>query len=140
MLERDEVARAPVVSFLHISIRVHIVSKYYLTLAVINGFLSSIRGLILQESEDLYYELKANEDDWMIAGRRKGFISLPPSVGSRIVLSMACVPLVAGHVHPPALRLVNIGRAHVSRSPAGPHLVCILPPAPCTALCIRKGI
>lgn len=76
----------------------------------------------------------------MIAGRRKGFISLPQSVGSRIVLSMACVPLVAGHVHPPALRLVNIGRAHVSRSPAGPHLVCILPPAPCSALCIRKII
>uniref|UniRef100_A0A7I4FIM0 Trafficking protein particle complex subunit 11 domain-containing protein n=1 Tax=Physcomitrium patens TaxID=3218 RepID=A0A7I4FIM0_PHYPA len=93
-----------------------------------------------QDSEDLYYELKANEDYWMIAGRRKGFISLSPSVGSRIVLSMACVPLVAGHVHPPALRLVNIGRAHVSRSPAGPHLVCILPPAPCSALCIRKGI
>jgi hypothetical protein len=93
-----------------------------------------------QEPEDLYYELKADEDDWMIAGRRKGFISLPPSVGSRIVLSMACVPLVAGHVHPPALRLLNIGRAHVSPSPAGPHLVCILPPAPCTALCIRKGI
>ncbi|CAM6039336.1 unnamed protein product [Sphagnum compactum] len=97
-------------------------------------------GTWLQDAEELSYELKINEKSWMIAGRKKGSILLPQQLGARTVISMACVPLVTGHVHPPALHLANVSRPNISHSPAGPHLVCILPPDPCSALCVKKGI
>ncbi|CAK9206283.1 unnamed protein product [Sphagnum troendelagicum] len=93
-----------------------------------------------EDAEELSYELKINEKSWMIAGRKKGSISLSQQLGARTVISMACVPLVTGHVHPPALHLANVSRPNISHSPAGPHLVCILPPDPCSALCVKKGI
>jgi hypothetical protein len=97
-------------------------------------------GTWLQHAEELSYELKINEKSWMIAGRKKGSILLSQQLGARTVISMACVPLVTGHVHPPALHLANVSRPNISHSPAGPHLVCILPPDPCSALCVKKGI
>ncbi|CAK9206110.1 unnamed protein product [Sphagnum jensenii] len=93
-----------------------------------------------EDAEELSYELKINEKSWMIAGRKKGSILLSQQLGARTVISMACVPLVTGHVHPPALHLANVSRPNISHSPAGPHLVCILPPDPCSALCVKKGI
>ncbi|KAJ7527532.1 hypothetical protein O6H91_16G059700 [Diphasiastrum complanatum] len=92
------------------------------------------------EDEELQYEVKANPENWMIAGRTKGHIHLPQHVGARVVLLMACVPLVAGHVHPPSLHLAQISRAHISHNPPGPHLVCVLPPSTCSAFCITKQI
>ncbi|CAM6089694.1 unnamed protein product [Calypogeia fissa] len=90
------------------------------------------------DHEELGYELKASSEAWMIAGRKKGVILLSDRVSSRVVISMACVPLVAGHVHPPSLCLANVSQAHISNSPAGPHLLCVLPPAPCSTLCASK--
>lgn len=96
---------------------------------------------ILQgDLEELGYELKASSEAWMIAGRKKGFILLADRVSSRVVISMACVPLVAGHVHPPSLCLANVSQAHISNSPTGPHLLCVLPPAPCSTLCASKKL
>ncbi|KAL3695593.1 hypothetical protein R1sor_009669 [Riccia sorocarpa] len=94
----------------------------------------------VQEMEELEYELQASTESWMIAGRKKGHILLPSKMGAKVFLSMACVPLVAGHVHPPSLCLANISRAHVSSSPAGPHIVCVLPPALCSTLCASKAL
>ena len=96
--------------------------------------------LDLQDPEELLYELRIGEESWMIAGRKKGRIYLPQQPGAQLVISMACVPLVAGHVHPPALRLANISKAHISHNPAGPHLICVLPPAPCSSFCVKKVI
>lgn len=56
--------------------------------------------------------------------------------GSRIVISILCVPLVAGYVHPPKLGLPDIDEKNISCSPAGPHLVCVLPPALSSSFCI----
>ncbi|BBN01122.1 trafficking protein particle complex subunit 10 [Marchantia polymorpha subsp. ruderalis] len=91
-----------------------------------------------EDMEELEYELQASTENWMVAGRKKGNIVLSSKMGARVVISMACVPLVAGHVHPPSLCLANISRAHISSSPAGPHIVCVLPPALCSTLCASK--
>src|SRR5450759_1847222 len=97
--------------------------------------------LFLQDDhEELGYEIKASAEAWMIAGRKKGVVLLSQRVNSRVVVSMACVPLVAGHVHPPSLCLANISQAYISNSPAGPHLVCSLPPAPCSTFCALKVV
>ncbi|KAL2642198.1 hypothetical protein R1flu_009785 [Riccia fluitans] len=94
----------------------------------------------VQETEELEYELQADTGNWMIAGRKKGHILLPSKMGAKVFISMACVPLVAGHVHPPSLCLTNISRAHISSSPAGPHIVCVFPPALCSTLCASKAL
>ncbi|KAL5730140.1 hypothetical protein ACHQM5_003000 [Ranunculus cassubicifolius] len=89
-----------------------------------------------KNDEEVLYEVKANPENWMIAGRKKGHISLAPEQGSRIVISIICVPLVAGYVRPPQLGLPNVGEANISCSPAGPHLVCVLPPTLSSSFCI----
>lgn len=56
--------------------------------------------------------------------------------GSRIVISILCMPLMAGYVHPPKLGLPNVDEANISCNPAGPHLVCVLPPVFSSSFCI----
>ncbi|XP_007021308.2 PREDICTED: trafficking protein particle complex II-specific subunit 130 homolog [Theobroma cacao] len=89
-----------------------------------------------QNNVEMLYEVNANSENWMIAGRKRGHVSLSTKQGSRIVISILCVPLVAGYVHPPQLGLPDIDEANVSCSPAGPHLVCVLPPALSSSFCI----
>ncbi|XVE80201.1 hypothetical protein DITRI_Ditri14bG0120700 [Diplodiscus trichospermus] len=89
-----------------------------------------------QNDDEILYEINANSENWMIAGRKRGHVSLSTKQGSRIVISILCVPLVAGYVHPPQLGLPDIDEANISCSPAGPHLVCVLPPALSSSFCI----
>jgi len=56
--------------------------------------------------------------------------------GARIVISVLCMPLVAGYVRPPLLGLPDVDEANISCKPAGPHLVCVLPPPLSSSFCI----
>lgn len=87
-------------------------------------------------NEEVLYEIDANSENWMIAGRKRGHVSLSTKQGSRIVISILCVPLVAGYVRPPHLGLPNIDEANISCNPPAPHLVCVLPPVLCSSYCI----
>ncbi|MBA0733704.1 hypothetical protein Gogos_017689 [Gossypium gossypioides] len=89
-----------------------------------------------QTNDDVLYEVNANSENWMIAGRKRGHVSLSTKQGSRIFISILCMPLNAGYVHPPHLGLPDIDEANISCSPAGPHLVCVLPPALSSSYCI----
>ncbi|KAK1583173.1 hypothetical protein Q3G72_021549 [Acer saccharum] len=89
-----------------------------------------------QCNDEVLYEVNANSDNWMIAGRKRGHVSLPTEQGSRIVISVLCVPLVAGYVRPPQLGLPDIDQANISCNPPGPHLICVLPPALSSSFCI----
>lgn len=86
--------------------------------------------------DDVLYEIDAKSENWMIAGRKRGYVSLSPKQGSRMVISILCMPLVAGYVRPPKLGLPNIDEANISFNPAAPHLVCVLPPALSSSFCI----
>ncbi|KAL9257685.1 Trafficking protein particle complex II-specific subunit 130-like protein [Drosera capensis] len=66
-----------------------------------------------EESEDILYEVDANSENWMIAGRKRGHISLSAKQGSRMVISILCVPLVAGYVRPPHLGLPNVDEMNI---------------------------
>ncbi|XP_044499943.1 trafficking protein particle complex II-specific subunit 130 homolog isoform X2 [Mangifera indica] len=89
-----------------------------------------------QSKDEVLYEVNANSDNWMIAGRKRGHISLPTKQGSRIVISILCVPLVAGYVRPPHLDLPDVNEANISSNPPGPHLICVLPPALSSSFCV----
>ncbi|KAF9590459.1 hypothetical protein IFM89_035336 [Coptis chinensis] len=88
------------------------------------------------ENDEVFYELNANAETWMIAGRKKGHVSFAKKQGSRIVISIICVPLVSGYVRPPQLALPNVDKANISCNPAGPHLVCVMPPTLSSSFCI----
>ncbi|XP_024539146.1 trafficking protein particle complex II-specific subunit 130 homolog isoform X1 [Selaginella moellendorffii] len=90
------------------------------------------------EIEQLAYEVKASPASWMVAGRRKGFVSLAIQSGTKLVVSIACLPLVAGHVRPPSLELCGIDHSQVSHCQPASHLVYILPPSPCYAFCLEE--
>lgn len=90
----------------------------------------------LQNNNEVLYEVSANPENWMIAGRKRGHASLSVEQGSRINISILCVPLVAGYVRPPQLVLPEIEEANISCNPAGPHLICVLPPTLCSSFCI----
>ncbi|CAI0459100.1 unnamed protein product, partial [Linum tenue] len=92
--------------------------------------------LVLQRPGEVLYEVNANPENWMIAGRKRGYIPLSKKQGSRIVISVLCVPLVAGYVRPPQLGLPNVDESDISCNPPGPHLVCIMPPALSSSFCI----
>ncbi|GAB4846333.1 hypothetical protein Ancab_025339 [Ancistrocladus abbreviatus] len=89
-----------------------------------------------KDEEEVLYEVNANSENWMIAGRKRGHVSLSMRQGSRIVVSILCVPLVAGYVRPPHLGLPDVDEKNVSCNPPAPHLVCILPPVLCSSYCI----
>ncbi|KAG6689380.1 hypothetical protein I3843_11G169700 [Carya illinoinensis] len=91
---------------------------------------------VLKDDDEVLYEVNANSDNWMIAGRKRGHASLSMKQGSRIVITILCVPLVAGYVRPPQLGLPDVDEANISCNPAGPHLVCVLPPALSSSFCI----
>ncbi|KAL4580271.1 hypothetical protein LXL04_016458 [Taraxacum kok-saghyz] len=86
--------------------------------------------------EEVVYEVNANSENWMIAGRKRGHAPLSTKQGSRIEISILCVPLAAGYVRPPQLELPEIGKGNVSCNPAGPHLVCVSPPPLSSSYCI----
>ncbi|KAM1311019.1 hypothetical protein PS2_007524 [Malus domestica] len=87
-------------------------------------------------NDEVLYEVGANTENWMIAGRKRGHVSLSSKQGSRIEISILCVPLVAGYVRPPQLGLPDVGESNISCNPAGPHLVCVLPPILSSSFCI----
>lgn len=91
---------------------------------------------VSENEDEVLYEVDANFENWMIAGRKRGHISLSTKQGSRIVISILCVPLVAGYVRPPQLGLPDVDEANISCNPAGPHLICVLPPALSSSFCV----
>lgn len=92
--------------------------------------------LLSDKNDEVLYEVNASSENWMIAGRKRGHVSLSADQGSRIVISIVCVPLVAGYVRPPQLLLPNVDDANISCNPPGPHLVCVLPAALSSSYCI----
>ncbi|GLT83383.1 hypothetical protein SLE2022_016760 [Rubroshorea leprosula] len=89
-----------------------------------------------KNNDEVLYEVSANSENWMVAGRKRGHVCLSTKQGSRIVISILCLPLAAGYVRPPQLMLPDTDEANISNSPAGPHLVCVLPPALSSSYCI----
>ncbi|KAI4366085.1 hypothetical protein MLD38_022008 [Melastoma candidum] len=87
-------------------------------------------------NDEILYEVNANSVNWMIAGRKRGYISLSNEQGSRMIVSILCLPLVAGYVRPPQLRLPDVNEGNISCNPAAPHLVCIFPPVLSSSYCI----
>lgn len=90
--------------------------------------------------EEVEYEVVMNKEHWMAAGRRKGFVLLPAEPGEATMVGCTFVPISSGHVHPPALRLTHVDARLVNHRPAGPHLVCVLPPQPSAAFCVSKRV
>lgn len=88
------------------------------------------------KQNEVLYEVSANSENWMIAGRKRGYADLSKDEGSRIVVSVLCVPLVAGYVRPPQLGLPDVVKTTISCNPPGPHLVCVLPPPLSSSFCI----
>ncbi|KAJ9551545.1 hypothetical protein OSB04_015590 [Centaurea solstitialis] len=114
-----------------------------------------------ENKDEVLYEVNANSENWMIAGRKRGHVPLSAKQGI-IYLSgrslneshkyfenletnyflvknrdfNTMLPLAAGYVRPPQLELPNIGDANISCNPAGPHLVCVFPPPLSSSFCI----
>ncbi|KAF3336304.1 Trafficking protein particle complex II-specific subunit 130 [Carex littledalei] len=86
--------------------------------------------------DEVLYEVEAQPQNWMVAGRKRGHVSLSTAQGSRIEITVTCIPLVSGYVHPPQLGLPEVGEQNISCNPAGPHLVCVLPPTLSSSYCI----
>jgi trafficking protein particle complex subunit 10 len=131
-------------------------------------------GFMYLWQDEVLYEVDASSQNWMVAGRKRGHVSLSKEqgdflkilfhfltgcqsvsfsfltsiyvlikiltgtviTGSRIEITVTCVPLVSGYVHPPQLGLPEVGEQNISCNPAGPHLVCVLPPALSSSYCI----
>lgn len=92
--------------------------------------------VLSDKNDEVLYEVNASSENWMIAGRKRGHVSLSTDQGSRIIISIVCVPLVAGYVRPPQLLLPNVDDTNISCNPPGPHLVCVLPAALSSSYCI----
>ncbi|CAA6658433.1 unnamed protein product [Spirodela intermedia] len=93
--------------------------------------------------DGVLYEVDANPENWMIAGRKRGHVALSTTqvrFRSTTVITVNCMPLASGHVHPPQLALPGVQAANISYDPPGPHLVRVLPPrsAPRTASRLRR--
>ncbi|GJN34821.1 hypothetical protein PR202_gb23519 [Eleusine coracana subsp. coracana] len=67
--------------------------------------------------DEILYQIDANPQNWMIAGRKCGHISLSNAHGSRMEITVTCVPLVSGYVHPPQLGLPEVGEAKQTSGP-----------------------
>ncbi|KAI4322902.1 hypothetical protein L6164_022552 [Bauhinia variegata] len=91
---------------------------------------------VSKNDDEVLYEVNANSESWMIAGRKRGYVSLSTKQGSRINICVLCMPLVAGYVRPPQLLLPDVDKANLSFKPAGPHLVCVFPAALSSSFCI----
>lgn len=88
------------------------------------------------EQDEVLYEVNASSENWMIAGRKRGHVTLSHQQGSRIEISVLCLPLVAGYLRPPQLGLPDVDKANISCNPPGPHLVCVLPPVLSSSYCV----
>lgn len=93
-------------------------------------------GSSVPYSDEVLYEVDANQEYWMIAGRKRGHVSLSSTRGSRISITVTCVPLVSGYVRPPSLSLPDVGESNITCNLEGPHLVCVLPPTFSSSYCI----
>lgn len=91
---------------------------------------------ISENKDEVLYEVNANSENWMIAGRKRGHVPLSIKQGSRIEISVLCIPLAAGYVRPPQLGLPDVDESNISCNPPGPHLVCVLPPPLSSSFCI----
>ncbi|EPS60424.1 hypothetical protein M569_14380, partial [Genlisea aurea] len=91
------------------------------------------------DEDEVLYEVNINSGNWMIAGKKRGYASLSTKQGSRIVISILCLPLVAGYVRPPQLSLPDVDQADISCNPPAPHLVCVLPPLLSSSYCITAS-
>eukprot|EP00250_Pteridium_aquilinum_P033255 c5370_g1_i1 orf=281-4273(+) len=92
----------------------------------------------LDDVEQLFYEVDVDTDHWMLAGRKKGCFFMPQQTGGRVIISLTCIPLVAGYVRPPLLGLPSVDKTRISNTPAGPHSICVLPPVLCSSFCVKK--
>ncbi|KAI5076400.1 hypothetical protein GOP47_0008465 [Adiantum capillus-veneris] len=88
--------------------------------------------------ERLFYEVEVDRDQWMLAGRKKGCFLMPQQAGGRVMITLTCIPLVAGYVRPPSLVLPSINKSRISNTPAGPHSICVRPPALSSSFCVKK--
>nr|KAJ0196754.1 hypothetical protein LSAT_V11C700344710 [Lactuca sativa] len=70
-----------------------------------------------EQYDEVVYEINANSENWMIAGRKRGHAPLSTKQGSRIEISILCVPLVAGYMRPPQLELPDIGEVATQLGP-----------------------
>ncbi|CAH9083216.1 unnamed protein product [Cuscuta epithymum] len=91
---------------------------------------------VSEDNDEVLYEINANSDNWMIAGRKRGHVQLSIQQGSRVVISVLCLPLVSGYVRPPQLGLPNVKKENISCNPPGPHLVCVMPPTLSSSFCV----
>ena len=87
--------------------------------------------------EELLYEVEVDPDHWMVSGRKKGFFSIPGNIGGRALISLTCIPLVAGYVRPPTVGLQSVDKLRISNAP-GPQSICVLPPTLCSSFCTKK--
>ncbi|MQL80119.1 hypothetical protein Taro_012568 [Colocasia esculenta] len=98
--------------------------------------LKTLENACSADQDEFLYEVDVNPENWMIAGRKQGHVSLSTKQGSRVVITVSCMPLISGHVRPPQLALPSLCDANLSYNPAGPHLVCILPPTLSSSYCV----
>ncbi|KAJ0980630.1 hypothetical protein J5N97_008885 [Dioscorea zingiberensis] len=102
----------------------------------LKDLVESPRSTLNVLQDELLYEINVNPDNWMIAGRKRGHVFLSTMQGSRVVITVTCVPLISGYVRPPQLGLPDVDDANISYNPAGPHLVCVLPPTLSSSFCV----
>ncbi|KAI4333711.1 hypothetical protein L6164_018484 [Bauhinia variegata] len=91
---------------------------------------------VSKHNDEVLYKVNANSESWMIVGRKRGYVSLSTKQGSRINISVLCMPLAPGYVCPPQLGFPDIDTANLSCKPAGPHLVCVLPATLSSSFCV----
>uniref|UniRef100_A0A1D1Y829 Trafficking protein particle complex subunit 10 n=1 Tax=Anthurium amnicola TaxID=1678845 RepID=A0A1D1Y829_9ARAE len=98
--------------------------------------LKTIENTSPSDHDEFLYEVDANPENWMVAGRKRGHVALSTKQGSRIVITVSCMPLISGYVRPPQLALPCEYDANISCTPPGPHLVCVLPPTLSSSYCV----
>ncbi|KAG0464287.1 hypothetical protein HPP92_020356 [Vanilla planifolia] len=114
------------------TIAVHFTEPFHVTTRVADR--CNDGNLLLQD--EVLYEVDANPENWMVAGRKRGHVSLAATQGSRVVITVTCLPLVSGYVRPPQLGLPGVSESNVRCNPPGPHLICILPPTLSSSYCV----
>ncbi|KAH0744285.1 hypothetical protein KY290_032278 [Solanum tuberosum] len=78
-------------------------------------------------SEAHSFQLPKSFSTSTLDSRKRGHVLLSTEQGSRITISVLCLPLVAGYVRPPQLRLPNVEKANICCNPPSPHFGVRLP-------------
>ncbi|KAK6154318.1 hypothetical protein DH2020_008566 [Rehmannia glutinosa] len=88
--------------------------------------------------DEVLYEVNINPENWMIAGRKRGYVSLSTKQGMRFEdRDLNIMPASGCRIcPPPQLGLPNVDEANISCNPPGPHLVCVLPPPLSSSYCV----